>query len=299
MGTYNGARFIAEQLDTIAAQTHTNWTLVVSDDGSSDETLEVLADYASRWPEARLTVRPGPRQGFCLNFLSLACDPGTTSEFYAFADQDDIWEPKKIGRAVSWIETIPPEVPALYCARTKSVDEDGKELGLSPRFTRPPSFRNALVQNIGGGNTMVFNEAARKLLVAAGADVRVPSHDWWIYMLVTGCGGVVYYDPQPSLRYRQHSGNMVGTNIGLSARLTRLTLMLRGRFREWNDLHIVAMSRVRGNLTSENVNLLNQFAAIRRLPLLASIRTFYSSGFYRQTLLGQTGLVLAVTLRRF
>ena len=298
LGTCNGGRFITEQLDTIAQQTHTNWELVVSDDGSSDETLAVLGDYTARWPEGRLTVRRGPCEGFCRNFLYLACDPGKSSDIYAFADQDDIWEPEKIERAVAWIENIPPGVPALYCSRTKSVDECGKELGFSPLFMRPPSFKNALVQSIGGGNTMVFNEAARRLLASVGADVSVPSHDWWLYILVTGCGGAVYYDPEPRLRYRQHAGNIVGSNVGLSARLARLTFVLRGRFSDWNDLHLAALSQAKGKLTPENLTILDQFAAIRRKPFLERMRGFYNLNLQRQTLSGQVGLWLAVALRR-
>lgn len=298
MGTYNGGRFIAEQLDSIAQQTHTNWTLAVSDDGSSDETLVVLGDYTARWPEGRLTLRHGPCEGFCRNFLSLACDPGTISNYYAFADQDDIWKPEKISRAIAWIETIPSEVPALYCARTKSVDENGKTLAFSPRFRLQPNFKNALVQSIGGGNTMVFNEAARKLLVAAGPDVTVPSHDWWLYLLVSGCGGVVCYDQEPSLLYRQHRGNLVGANVGVSNRLTRLVKMLRGRLAEWNDLHVAALYVIREKMTPENSDLLDQFAAIRIMPLFVRIKIFYNSKVYRQTLLGQVGLLLAVILKK-
>lgn len=297
MGTYNGSLFIKEQLDTIAQQTHTNWRLVVSDDGSLDKTLEILAEYASRWPEARLTVRPGPRQGFCRNFLSLACDPGITSEFYAFADQDDIWEPEKIERAVAWLETIPPAVPAIYCGRTKIIDAKGKDLGRSILYRHPPHFRNALVQSIGGGNTMVFNEAARQLLVIATPKVKVPSHDWWLYILVSGCGGLMKYDPCPYVNYRQHGGNIIGRNTNFTSKIKRLGRVFNGQFREWNDLHLAALESMREKLTPDSINTLSEFSLNRRADFVTRIAMLSNKKVYRQTRIQQIGLLVALALK--
>lgn len=299
MGTYNGDRFIGEQLETIGRQTFFNWSLKVSDDGSSDETIEILKGYQRRWGEERLRICRGPGQGFCKNFLSLACDPGTKSEYYAFSDQDDLWNSKKMTRAISWLDQQASDVPALYCGRTQSIDESGNELGLSPFFKRPPSFRNALVQSIGGGNTMVFNEAARKLIVAAGHDVDVPSHDWWLYILVTGCSGVVHYDSEPMLLYRQHGGNLVGTNMGLAARRSRIIKLLQGRFRDWNLQHRNALCRVSAYLSSDSIAVLRELEVARGEPLLKRLRRILNTKIHRQTFLGQVGLLLAVALGKF
>ena len=89
--TYNGARFLAEQLDSLEAQTHQNWIVISSDDGSTDQTLEILYQYQAKWPAGKLTIRSGPQKGFCQNFLSLACDPEIKADYYAFCDQDDVW----------------------------------------------------------------------------------------------------------------------------------------------------------------------------------------------------------------
>ncbi len=164
MGTFNGERFLAEQLDSLAAQTHPDWELWASDDGSKDNTLAILEAYRAKWGGERLTVLRGPARGLATNFLSLACKSGIQADYYAYSDQDDIWEPDKLSRAVSWLERMPPSEPALYCSRTMLVDAAGKEMGLSELHARPPCFANALVQNIAGGNTMVFNNAARNLL---------------------------------------------------------------------------------------------------------------------------------------
>lgn len=296
MGSYNGGPFIGEQLDTIERQTYRNWYLTVSDDGSSDRTLDVLRAYQHRWGVNQLRVRQGPGRGFCRNFLSLACNPGTQSDYYAFSDQDDLWEPEKLARALAWLDTLPSDIPALYCGRTKSVDELGRELGVSPYFQRPPSFRNALVQSIAGGNTMVFNEAARQLLFAAGSDIDVPSHDWWLYILVTGCSGVVRYDPDPMLLYRQHGGNLVGSNTSVAARISRIIRLFQGRLRDWNVQHLEALSRMRAHLSYDSEAVLSEFEIARGKPVLARLRCFIHLNIHRQTSLGQAGLLLAVAL---
>ena len=190
------------------------------------------------WAPGKLTVHSGPAEGFAANFLSLICNADIQADYYAFADQDDVWEPNKLERAVMWLSTVPSNVPALYGTRTLLVDERNQVMGLSPLFPQPPCFANALVQNIAGGNTMVFNKAARKLLREAGESIDVVTHDWWVYLVVSGCGGQVFYDVVPSLRYRQHNHNAVGQDTNWRARLSRIHLLLRGRFKGWNDRNV-------------------------------------------------------------
>lgn len=298
LGAYNGQNYIAEQLDSIHRQRHSNWELIVSDDGSTDRTPEIINGYVSQWSTGKISLRPGPRNGFCKNFLSMACDPDLSSDYYAFSDQDDLWEPEKLSTAIEWLDSIPKNIPALYCGRTALVDNEGNQIGLSPHFKLPPSFRNALVQSIASGNTMVFNEAARQLLVVAGADVDVPSHDWWLYILVTGAGGVVKYDPVPHILYRQHEGNLVGGNISLRARWLRLVQLFQGRMRRWNTLHWNVLVRLRWILTEENQLILTDFDTVRNGSLPARLWAFMKSRLHRQTVLGHSGLIAAVCFRK-
>jgi hypothetical protein len=153
------------------------------------------------------------------------------------------------------------------------------------------------MQNIGGGNTMLFNNAARQLLCTAGRNVNVVSHDWWAYLVVSGCGGRVLYDSHASLRYRQHGANLIGKNTGISARLTRLRMLWQGRFRKWHDLHLQALERVRHRLTPEN-HLLTRFSWARRQWLLPRLMGLKRSGIYRQTLLGNLGLIAAAIFNK-
>ncbi|MGL4860623.1 MAG: glycosyltransferase, partial [Enterobacteriaceae bacterium] len=177
--TWYGQQYLAGQLDSFAAQTHTHWKGWVSDDGSEDDTLTILENYKLKWPAGRLSIHSGPGMGFAANFVSLTCMDCIDAAYYAYSDQDDIWETDKLERAIQWLATIPAHIPALYCARTRLVDAENNEIGLSPLFSRPPSFANALMQNIGGGNTMVFNNATRALLRETRESYPLITHDWW------------------------------------------------------------------------------------------------------------------------
>lgn len=296
--TYQGETYLAEQLDSFAAQTYSNWIVWASDDGSLDSTLRLLYDCQNRWPPGRLTIRSGPRNGFVANFLSLLCRPDLAADYYALADQDDIWHADKLQRAADWLRQVPEDVPALYCSRTELIDETGRSLGYSPLFERPPCFANALVQNVAGGNTMVINNAARNLLLEAGPDLDIVAHDWWIYIVVSACGGRVYYDNQPSLRYRQHGGNLIGANAGLVARLQRIRMLFRGHLKAWTDQHIVALAPLLPKLTPANRRTYERFIEARQRGLLPRVVGLKCSGIHRQTTLGNLGLLAAAISNR-
>lgn len=296
--TCEGQRYLAEQLDSFAAQSHTNWEVWVSDDASKDNTRTILKAYTQKWPERRLSIHSGPAKGFAANFLSLVCKADIKADYYAYSDQDDIWEADKLARAVTRLKSVPRNIPALYCSRTRLVDADNNEIGLSPLFSKSPSFANALMQNIGGGNTMVFNHAARALICDAGKNLPIVSHDWWAYMVVSGCGGKVFYDSKPTLRYRQHGGNLFGTNTTWSARLKRTRMLWQGHFRQWNNNNITALRALQDKLTPENREILEHFAQAREMRLIPRLLGLKRSSIHRQTLLGNLGLVAAAIFNK-
>jgi len=298
LATFQGQHHLSAQFDSFAKQTHQNWVVWVSDDGSSDDTCSILECYKEHWPVGRLFSCKGPANGYAANFLSLVCTTAISADYYAYADQDDIWEADKLARAVAWIQSVPSDIPTLYCSCTYLVDEYNRTIGLSTEFTKPPSFANALVQNIAGGNTMVFNNAARELLREAGQYIPVIAHDWWTYMLVSGCGGQIFYDSTPTLRYRQHENNTLGTNLLWPGRLGRIRMLFQGRFKQWNDTNIAAIKSMQHKLTPDNLRRLEQFSAAREMRLPARLFYLMQSGIYRQTMLGNLGLITAAILRK-
>jgi glycosyltransferase involved in cell wall biosynthesis len=299
LATHNGARFLEEQLQSLAAQRVGALDIFVSDDGSTDGTRDLLGAWRERWRHGSFRLTDGPRRGFSENFRSLANLAETDAEFVAFCDQDDVWDPDKLAVAMDVLRQRAPDRPALYCSRTRLVDEAGKAIGFSPLFSRPPSFRNALVQSIAGGNTMVFNRPGFALFRESARRGPFVSHDWWAYIIITGAGGLVHYDPVPHVGYRQHAGNLVGRNSGFRARLNRLRRLLDGQFIRWTTANLESLEASADLLTAEARATVAQLRQIRARPSAAALRTLREAGLYRQTSMGNLGLVAAVLLHRF
>ena len=299
LGYFNGQFYIQEQLQSILHQNHSAVHIYLFDDKSK---VRFLLDGLRLNRGALSKISVGVRchhVGFAANFLNALANVPDDFEYFAFSDQDDFWYADKLEKAIAAIEKSSSKKPVLYCARTEIADATCEHtLGYSPRFNKPPSFANALVQNIGGGNTMVFNRAARDLIIKAAVNANVVSHDWWCYQVVTGAGGHVIYDPEPCLKYRQHDRNLVGINTGWRARFVRIRGLLRGRFRGWNDINLAALSAHRHLLTKCNQRVLDDFVEARQSSLIKRLFLFKRSGIYRQTLFDNLGLLLGVFLNK-
>lgn len=296
--TRNGERFLEEQISSIACQTHQDFKIYVSDDGSSDSTRAIVTAHVERLGHERIELAGGPVEGFVRNFLTVSCRPDVNADYYAWCDQDDIWHEDKLRIAVDWLASGDASVPALYCSRTELIDELGQSIGFSSFFSKPAKFQNALVQNIAGGNTMVFNQALMDLIREAGDRVPAASHDWWAYMIVSGCNGRIYYDETPTVLYRQHSLNCIGTNRGFLNNSKRAKELWRGRYQGWIDNNIISLQVISHRFTAENRTTLERFTKARKNRLFGRFWGFIGSGVYRQTLLGNLGLIVAVIMRR-
>lgn len=209
MSTYQGERFVGAQVSSILAQTHQTLRLVVRDDGSEDGTIAAVRAAAGE--DVRVVVLEGRNLGLPEAFFHLIEMSGEDADLVALSDQDDVWQPGKIERAVAALEPHSGE-PALYCSRVLVTDEALQPLYLHELPHRGPSFANALVQNIALGCTVVINRKARELLRGCWPTECV-MHDAWLYLAVSGLGTVVY-DPEPSVLYRQHARNVVGMGRG-------------------------------------------------------------------------------------
>jgi len=116
--------------------------------------------------------------------------------------------------------------------------------------------------------------------------------------VTSACGGQVYYDAYPSVRYRQHAQNVIGSNMGFAARIRRLRMLRQGRFRHWSELNVAALTRIRPRMHAENQKIFDLFCKARQRPLLQRAAMFAAAGVYRQTLLGNLGLAAAVVLNK-
>jgi len=249
LATYNGDRFLADQLQSFVDQTHVDWTLWVSDDGSTDGTLRILQDFQTTRPQGQVHVVQGPQQGAAMNFLSLLHHPDLPDQAVAVADQDDVWFPHKL----KYMQAIlsDPE-PVLYAGRTIVADEHLEQQRPSKPLTPAPSFQNALIQNRAAGNTIVLNQAAVRQLRKIGAPTHIAHHDWWLYQIMTGIGAKVIFDETPLIIYRQHGTNVFGANEGMLQSVRRMAQLMGPKWRGWAKVQHAALAKVSDHLTPSN-----------------------------------------------
>ncbi|MBW6416194.1 glycosyltransferase family 2 protein [Celeribacter sp. PS-C1] len=301
LASYNGAQHITEQLESIGAQTHENWRLIVSDDGSTDSTRDLVAQFAASFPKGQVTLIEGPKRGASsANFMSLMNQYNINSgEYVAFCDQDDVWYVDRLARGLNMLSPVSPEDIALYGSRTKITDEQLNPLGLSPLFERPQSFANALVQNFAGGNTMLMTPgAADELALLAGQTREVVAHDWWAYLIVSALGGQIFYDPVPTLFYRQHDANLIGSNMGFRAQMRRVRGLFDGQYKRWNRTNITALRLAVDRVSPDIRARIDMFEVLNQASGLSALRKLSALGLYRQTNLSQFALWLGAFLGR-
>ena len=168
LGFYNGNKFLVEQLKSIISQTQNNLKIFIFNDKSTQKILNLEKAYLRNSNKKITLVNRKENHGFAKNFLLGLKDVGANFDYYAFSDQDDIWEDNKIEDAVKEISKFDFSKPVLYCSRTAYISNDSsKEIGSSRNFKKDAIFKNALIQNIAGGNTIVMNKEARNLIVSS------------------------------------------------------------------------------------------------------------------------------------
>jgi len=213
LSSYNGNKYIIEQVNSLLKlKGEFLIDIHIRDDGSADGTQKLLTENYTGMD--RFFLHEGENVGVIKSFLWLV-ENVADYDYYAFCDQDDIWEPLKLMAAVSKLEQHEKNIPLVYCSAYDYVDQ---ELSLIGRFQSCSnlSVNNLLIENCAPGCTMVFNSALRDKyceLKIENIAQRIVMHDWFILLLGLGFGKVVY-DHNSYLLYRQHCNNVVGKKTG-------------------------------------------------------------------------------------
>ena len=204
LATYNGELFIEEFLESLAGQEQVDIHLIVSDDGSSDSTLEIVKRYQSKFQ--KLTVFDGPRTGPMRNFFHLLRK--SEGKFVALADQDDIWNKDHLIKSINRIKRS--KLPAMTYSSVVQFGNHRKMPEVWPSNYAGPKVPAIIFENTARGCTIVINAQARQLI-----NIREPKnaimHDWWILLLIQ-LYGEVYFEPEPEIHYRLHGNNFVGVS---------------------------------------------------------------------------------------
>lgn len=238
MATYNGARFVCEQIESIQSQSYTDWRLLVSDDCSSDETVELIQGIAEADSRIKI-VSEGIRHGSAkANFMGLLSK--STAPYVMFCDQDDVWLPRKVELTLSKMMELEKanslSMPLMVFTDMKIVDKELKVIHESfEKFSHINPMRikfpQLLAQSVGAGCTMMVNRMAVEQAIKAPDYSDMIMHDWWLSLVCSAFGAIAHVD-EPTSLYRQHGDNEVGANaLKISSWINRFDEMANSQIR--------------------------------------------------------------------
>ena len=291
MSTFNGSAFLEDQVRSILAQTGVRPLLHVRDDGSCDGTRDTLAKWARH---GDVTVTAGQNLGIARSFHELLLSV-PDADFYAFSDQDDVWDQDKLATAVRSVKTCNPTAPCVYYSSTRLVDAQLEPLqGGRPASDGPPRFAQALAWNYASGCTMVFNRAMLDA-VRRRPSARFTIHDSWIIKVCLALGGRVIFDPLPHISYRQHDSNAIGATYLLRERARRWCAMLSAPKRDRSDDAKSLLKNYQHEMDPEFIALAQTLAVYKDGPL-STLRLLRQKQFRHSTALGNASFLGAAIL---
>lgn len=231
LATYNGEKYLSQQIDSIITQTYKQWQLLIRDDLSTDNTVNIIKNYACRHPDKiRLIEDSKGHLGLVHNFETLL--ESAQSEFIMFCDQDDIWLPNKIELTLNTMEAAGqtwPNTPLLVHTDLKVVDETLNPIAESfwkLHRISPESdcqLKKIIYRNIVTGCTVMINKKTKEISMSFPPEASI--HDWWIVLNVVKYGKIIHITT-PTVLYRQHAANL----IGAKKTLKEDTLLLPQKF---------------------------------------------------------------------
>ncbi|NBK97908.1 MAG: glycosyltransferase family 2 protein [Erysipelotrichia bacterium] len=279
MSTYNGQQFLAEQIRSIQDQSYTDWTLFIRDDGSSDNTKEILKDFERQ--DSRIHLIDSDKSdnlGVIKSFHKLVNHD--RADYYFFSDQDDVWLPNKLELSLKEAQNHPADLPLMVYMDLKVVNQDLEIMTESMVKSQSHHANTELVQelteNTVTGGVAMINHALAEMWQETD-DILM--HDWYLALLASAFGNLVFID-QPGELYRQHSDNVLGART------------LSKRFKKWIRPHILfavywdliknsqkqARHLLQMPLSQSNRELIEAFVTIMDKPMIERFRILRKYG---------------------
>lgn len=271
MSTYNGEKYLEEQIESLLGQTYPNVEILIRDDGSTDATAALLGRYEKQYDTIRVFFESNV--GVTNSFFELLAK--SDADYIAFCDQDDIWLEQKVEKAVEKLQAV--DGPALYCSNKILVDANAHVIAKNDKRKPRPGFGNAVIECICTGCTAVMNRE-----LAENIKAHIPGHailhDWWCYLVASYVGQVVY-DQEAYILYRQHGNNAVGQSGSIWG-----TVKAKARYLKQNR------GKLRGQLTDFQNMYQGQSEKDQLVSLLLEseawgkkAKAVFGRGYYRQT----------------
>ncbi len=281
MSTYNGEKYIEQQLDSLINQTLKNINIYIRDDGSKDNTLKILKKYDGI---NNIKVISGKNIGVVKSFyecLKIAYED-KKYDFFAYCDQDDVWHKNKLERAINFLSKEDQKIPLLYFSEFNYCDERLNKIEKSKLNRIGASFKNSLLECISFGIVEVFNGSlAKEILKSSTKDVCY--HDWWAYMIASGIGKTLY-DNEATVEYRRTGQNVSPSGkVGISLLIYRIRKFLFGGYFPKVRQQIERYKELyKCRLNKNDIKIINLFS--NRYSFIKSIKKFFYPCRFRQNI---------------
>lgn len=290
LATYNGEKYLKEQLDSILNQTYKDFTLYIRDDGSKDKTVQIIKEYTKKYDNIIQVIDKRESHGSCDNFLNLLKYAYELDKYdiFMFADQDDVWLPNKVEITVNEYKKHNEDIPQLVHTDLYVVDKNLKIMNksfikYSNLDSNCKSFNKYLIQNNVTGCTMLIN---KKLVDLVNFDIKnVRMHDWYFALLASSFGQVHFIN-KPTIKYRQHGNNVLGAKKVKGIRGVYNKLVKNNTIK--NDLNkiFVQAEIFKDNyyeqLSDENKDILDSFCQMYGANKVKKLLILNQYKFYKQ-----------------
>jgi glycosyltransferase involved in cell wall biosynthesis len=291
---YNGSKYLKEQLDSLCSQIYKDIEIITRDDGSSDNTIEILKSYDVKLLETKENLGAKRSFGELLDYAVANSDSG----YFMFCDQDDVWHDKKIEKTLAKMKEMEKEfgdIPLLVHTDLEVVDEKLNTINSSfMEFQKINSmknkFHNLLIQNTITGCTMMINRklAQKSLPIPDGAIM----HDWWIGLVASQFGGIGYVD-EPTIKYRQHTSNTVGAkgfDISFVLKSVSKKASLGGNIFQAK----VFLEQFIDELDDETIKMLQEFSTLEQKSWWQKRAVLLKYKLFKQGFIRNAGLFLKI-----
>lgn len=301
LATYNGGKYLKEQLESIVKQTYTNWVLKIRDDGSNDETQQIIEQYRCKYPDKILQIETKcHKSGAKYNFWELI--KHSDGECLMCCDQDDVWHKDKIEVTLEKFKTANTDCPVLVYTDLRVVDEQLQLMSDSfQAFSGIDGKRNStnylLCENVVTGCTMMFNGKLRDVAIQVQDIENMKMHDHWLALVASTMGTIEYLE-STTIEYRQHSDNSVG------ARSVSKVLKIKYILEEIHNFGCIMDGYInqadlfyesyKDTLLDEPKKLLENFKNIKKRNKLGRIFILIKYSIYKKNLVKMFGLFIAV-----
>ncbi|MGL4663247.1 MAG: glycosyltransferase family 2 protein [Culicoidibacterales bacterium] len=267
LSAYNGEQFIQEQIESIMQQSGVEVSLLIRDDGSTDNTCDILEEIQVKYP-ACISIVKGENKGVTQSFFELLKLSDEKYDYYAFSDQDDVWFENKLITACNMIQVNNiknQSQPFLYVGNYTLVNNELLPIQTGNAIDREISFPKTIVENIALGCTMVMNKSLRDAFISKEFPPAI-IHDWYMYLLAQTIGDV-YVDENPTMFYRQHANNVIGNKKqGIHKNLRKLLEVSEWAQQNHKQLQFILMHYADYG-HQEKIKMLEEYTTIKNKPL--------------------------------